>query len=62
MYYLIEKYYSNVVVEGEKVTKTKYKITYEGGEFNGVSEYYADDLNEPKTLIRYGYTKHPDSL
>ncbi len=54
MYYKIEQY--------EAANKTKYKITYFGGEFDTLSEYYADDLNEPKTSIRFGYTKHEDSL
>ena len=54
MYYKIEKY--------ESANKIKYKITYIGGEFDGLSEFYAIDLNEPQTAIRFGYTKHKDSL
>ena len=56
--YKIESYI--VTIEGKEITK--YKITYIGGEFDGLSEFYAIDLNEPQTAIRFGYTKHKDSL
>jgi hypothetical protein len=56
--YKIESY--TVTIEGKEITK--YKISYFGGEFDGLSEFYAIDLNEPQTNIRFGYTKHPDSL
>lgn len=54
MYYKIEQY--------EAANQIKYSITYIGGEFDGLKEFYATDLNEPLTLVRFGYTKHPDSL
>ena len=40
----------------------KYIITYKGGEYDGLIEFYADDLSNPITVIRYGYTKGIDSL
>lgn len=54
MYYKIEQY--------EAAKQIKYSITYIGGDFDGLKEFYATDLNEPKTIIRFGYTKHPESL
>lgn len=54
MYYKIEQY--------EAANQIKYSIAYIGGEFDGLKEFYATDLNEPLTLVRFGYTKHPESL
>jgi len=54
MYYKIEEY--------ESAKQIKYSITYFGGDCDGLKEFYANDLNEPKGFIRSGYTKHKDSL
>lgn len=40
----------------------KYIVTYIGGEYDGLIEFYADDLNNPVTVIRYGYTKDINSI
>jgi hypothetical protein len=45
------------------VEKTgKFAIEYIGGNFNGLVEFYAYEINDPQTYIREGYTKHKDSL
>lgn len=38
-----------------KLENGKYNIYYYGGDFNGLIEFYAYDLNNPLTIIRYGY-------
>jgi len=40
----------------------KYFIYYYGGDFHGVREFFALDLNKPQNEIKQGYTKHKDSL
>jgi hypothetical protein len=38
-----------------KLENGKYNIYYFGGEYDGLKEFYAYDLSNPQTLIRYGY-------
>jgi hypothetical protein len=38
-----------------KLEAGKYNIYYYGGEFDGLKEFYAYELTEPQTIIRYGY-------
>ena len=37
-------------------------ITYYGGKFDGLKEYYGRPKQAAETEIREGYTKHKDSL
>lgn len=38
-----------------KLENGKYNIYYYNGEFDGLKEFYAYDLSNPQTIIRYGY-------
>lgn len=38
-----------------KLENNKYNIYYYGGEYDGLKEFYAYDLNNPQTIIKYGY-------
>jgi hypothetical protein len=38
-----------------KFENDKYNIYYIGGEYDGLKEFYAYDLSDPQTIIRYGY-------
>lgn len=51
-----------IIQQYEAANQIKFSITYIGGEFDGLKEFYAYDLNEPQTEIRQGYTQHPESL
>jgi hypothetical protein len=43
-------FYYEIKLEGGK-----YNIYYYGGDYDGLKEFYAYNLNEPQTLIKYGY-------
>jgi hypothetical protein len=38
-----------------KLENGKYNIYYTGGDYAGLKEFYAYDLSDPQTVIRYGY-------
>jgi hypothetical protein len=38
-----------------KLENDKYNIYYYGGEYDSVKEFYAYNLDQPQTIIRYGY-------
>jgi len=42
--------YYEIKQEGDK-----YNVYYYGGDYAGLKEFYAYNLSEPQTLIRYGY-------